>query len=134
MNAIKIDSLRKTVELIQIVNSLQGMYTALGEDMIEIPAYFDNGDALVVDEEALVRARRPDEVLGGFFCQAFPHQILFGHGLIVGSTEDGDNTHCQSTVEQIRSQIIFADPLLLRHNWRQLTGEDGSTLFPFPHE
>ena len=131
IHVLKIDSLRKTVEAIEVENGLYPMYAALGQDFIErVPAPFRSpcNDSLLVDGESLIRKRDPAVPLTGFVWQGFPNQVLFGHGIVVGvvraGRREGDWTHCTTSVEEMTKMVFFPDQQTLDDNYALLTGRN----------
>jgi len=102
--AIKIDVEKQDVYYIERPEGLSAIYESIGNNcsMIEVVTYLGR-DAIYVDEEILYREL---DIRGGW---AFPDfaQVILNNGLIVGSTDDGEDADCTVTVEEIKSIIKF---------------------------
>lgn len=83
VHAILVDPELRKISVVEIgVDNFQSAYDLIGCEMIECAYRFPNGDALYVDEEALVKANRP---VGLFKFQG--HGPFLGKGLIVNDIE-----------------------------------------------
>ena len=103
MKAIKIDVIKREVYEIDIPKGLQGLYSALECDMVEIVRINDTED-LYVDEEGLLR----HDPIGAFRFKGYD-QVLSGHGLVLGNDGEGDSVDTTLTVEYIRDQVRFKE-------------------------
>ena len=127
ITVLKIDSLRKTVEAVEMSNDLSGIYAAIEQDFVErVPAPFQSPskDSLMVDGESLIRRYPAGHVLRGFLWQGFPNQILYGQGIVVGVRPNGNWTSCSTSAEELRRMIMFPDQPTLDHNFQLLTGSN----------
>lgn len=100
--AILIDPFSNSIKQVETpaVVGLKEMYKLLDCNMIEFcPTRLDNEDALIVDEEGLMKNDQ------AFF--KFDGQAYAGKGLILGTTEDGDLTSCRSDVDAITAKVTF---------------------------
>jgi len=113
MKAILIDSTNKTVNDIEISkdNTLAQWYKVLGCDMVEIAAYINETDSILVDEEGLIKEM--DDNSPFFLFDGAP-QPYAGNGLITGVNEDGDSISPTVTAKDVRDKITF---LTLRQTW-----------------
>lgn len=102
--AIKIDLEKQDVYYIDRPIGLDAIYEAIGNgcSMMEVATYVGR-DAIYVDEEILYRE---SDIRGGW---AFPDfaQVIMNNGIIVGSTDDGEDADCTVTVDEIKSIIKF---------------------------
>lgn len=106
VTAIKIDVINQDVYPVEItVNKIDDIYEQLACDIFTCPLIFDNNDALYVDDEGLFV--EPSTLLGAFYIDGFPSQPLFGHGLIVGTDDNGETDEVLSTVESIKKKVTF---------------------------
>ena len=106
VTAIKIDVINQDVYPVEItVNKIDDIYAQLACDIFTCPLIFDNNDALYVDDEGLFV--EPSTLLGAFYIDGFPSQPLFGHGLIVGTDDNGETDEVLSTVESIKKKVTF---------------------------
>ena len=102
MKAILIDTIKKTVEEIEMKNDIEEMQRLIGCEIfttvgIRLPAR----DMLYVDDLGLYNPNK-----GWFKIFNYP-QPLSGNGLIIGHTPDGTSRDVQSNVETIRSIVKF---------------------------
>lgn len=105
MKAIKIDVIKQHVEEIDIEDSLNSMYAELDCNTFTAPYSFANNDVLYVDDEGLLKDW--ENVKGAFFLKEWNVQPLFGHGLIIGTNEEGESVDVSTNIEKIRNQIVF---------------------------
>ncbi len=104
MKAIKIDVIKKEVYEVELTQgSLEDIYKELTCRVFSMPYEHSNKDGLYVDDEGLLT----DELIGGFAYRHFPHQPLFGHGLIVGCDEAGESDDVKTTVEEVKKDVVF---------------------------
>ncbi len=104
MKAIKIDVIKKEVYEVEIDDSIDSIYKHLECEIFEqVGPFLPNGDAVLVDEEGLLK----DEPIGAFKMGTYP-AVLSGHGLIHGLNHNtGETSSAKSLVEFIRSQVKF---------------------------
>jgi hypothetical protein len=107
MKAIKIDVIKKDVYEINVNKGNEDMYKHLNCDLFTLPIILDNEDGLYVDDEALLR--EPEDQHGAFMFADYPSQYLFGHGLITGCDNKGEQTDALSDLETIKSKVEFLD-------------------------
>ncbi len=104
MKAIKIDVVKQEVYEVEITQgSLEDIYKELACRMFAMPFEHSNNDGLYVDDEGLLR----DNLIGGFSYKHFPHQPLFGNGLIVGCDDSGESDDAKTTVEEVKNDVVF---------------------------
>ena len=128
LNIIKIDSVRKTVELSIMQDSLPGIYVSLECDMFTVAAHLPNNDLLLVDEESLIRNLKTAPT--GFIIEIAnePH-LFFGQGVIVGFNEEkGNHLDCTSKLVEIRSKVSFPSQEDLNANFLELSGRPSSDI------
>lgn len=115
MKAIKIDVVKQEIYEVEIpkgVNELKSIYKELGVTMIEAGLVLPNNDYVFVDEEGLLK--EPEDVIGGFDITG-QRQHLLGHGLVMGCGRDGDSCDVKSTVEEIKSRVVFIPKAVAKH-------------------
>ena len=95
MRAIWIDAKSKTVSEVQ-VHTLEDWHRYVGCGYVEIAQRLSTGDALLVDEEGLLRKRDERFYFGG--------KLYVGNGLIVGR---GDDDEAEVSVEVVRDLVVF---------------------------
>lgn len=110
MRAILIDAYNAKIQEIDIDGSLESWYEQIKCSMVELAVYLPmkhSGvpDALMVDEEG---ALAPLVYSSPQF--TFDGKLIYGNGLIVGCTLDGDNDDAQSKLEDIIQAVRF-------YNW-----------------
>lgn len=106
MKAIKIDVVKKSVELIDLQDGLQPIYDAIGNQCtaFECPVTFPNGDILYTDENGYINDLPQ---IGGFSYPDWQTPIT-GNGIILGvNHKNGESQNCITTVEQVKSVIRF---------------------------
>lgn len=102
MKAILIDSATRNVSEVNFDGDWKSIAPLIGCQTFAV-VYLNNGDVVYVDDEGLLGTPN------NFFELGDIGQPIAGNGLIVGSTDDGDNTDCLSTVNEIRNDVIFMD-------------------------
>lgn len=105
MKAILIDVREQTVREVEHTGGIHDIYRKLECDTFTVPVQLDNGDALYIDDESLLKPA--EEVPGAFLFEAYPYQPLFGHGLIIGTGNDGESQDAKSKPGEIRRMITF---------------------------
>ena len=110
MKAILIDSVERTVRSVEVDGSLDSLYASLSSQ----PQYnvelvdrvvVDDNNLVWVDDEGLLK-----EPQHFFIWKGTERTVpLAGLGLVLGTTEDGESCDTTLTVEEVRSQIDFAD-------------------------
>ncbi|MGM9508824.1 DUF3846 domain-containing protein [Larkinella sp. GY13] len=103
ISVIKIDVYTESVYAIEInANSLKDLYKAVGCQTIDFVARQQNGDALCVDDEALLEeAKAPC-----FRFMGYP-SIICGNALVIGSDSEGGSTTPRTTLEEVRQRVRF---------------------------
>lgn len=109
MRAIKIDVIKHEVYNVDIQMGIDDIYKQLECETFTVPYAHANGDGLYVDDESLVKG--PEFLIGGFAYKEYPHQPLFGHGLLIGVDEDGNSKDAQSDLEKIKKNVVFLKDL-----------------------
>ena len=93
MKVIKIDSTNRTISNIEIGNSLDDIYAALGDGCtcFACPVVYPNNDGMYIDDEGLGQPN-------GFI---FPNWLypISGNALIIGTDSEGNSMDAQSTIE-----------------------------------
>lgn len=125
MQVIKIDSLNEDISIIDIDDTLEDIYEQLDCDIFECPITLDNRDCLYVDEEGLF----VNEYKGAFYFGDFPHP-LFGNGLIIGTSIEGDNEDALSNIRTIKNKVTFIPEETGKHLLNQIR-LSGNTFIPY---
>lgn len=126
IKVIKIDVEKQSIYQIEIENTLQAKYDAIGNDcrLIEIGTYLthnnslaDYRDVMYVDEESLLKWSTREEVfnVGIFKFARFPNiehpaqsiiQTFVGNAIIVGTDNDGNTTSCNVSLREIHNRFF----------------------------
>lgn len=126
ITVVKIDVDKQSIYSIEIENTLQAKYDAIGNDcrLIEIGTYLthnnplaDYRDVMYVDEESLLKWSTREEVFNvgifkfaGFSNIEHPAQSIIqtfvGSAIIVGTDNDGNTTSCNVSLSQIRNRFF----------------------------
>lgn len=103
MKALHINVITKEITEIDLEKGLQPLYKALECDTFAavVPRGFPAGDCLYIDDEGLLK-----EPIGAFTVKGFP-QVLSGHGLVVGTDEDGDSADVKLTLDELKEIAEF---------------------------
>jgi hypothetical protein len=104
MQVIKIDSLNKTISYVDIDNTLESIYKHLDCELFTCPIILDNLDTLYIDDEGLLIDN--DDYKGAFYFNNFG-QPLFGYGLIIGTSNNGESVNVLSDIKSIESKVSF---------------------------
>ena len=102
MQFIKIDPTTRTIEAIETTGTLQEMYRQIGCQCIDFCVRHSNGDALVVDDEALLLDPQPE----AFAFKGYPNRI-HGIALVTGSDEEGETTAPIMTLEEVKQRVVW---------------------------
>jgi len=130
IKVIKIDAEKQLVYQIEIENTLQAKYDAIGNDcrLIEVGARFRHNnplrsydDVMYVDEESLLKFDSIDaqHEIGIFKLllpmnqvdngRYDPHKIIHkfvGNAIIVGTSNDGETESANVSIEKVREKIL----------------------------
>ncbi len=100
--AILIDVQAQTITETQI-GHYSDIYAKIGNGChtFACPVEFDNGDSLYIDDEGLY-----NDPKGCFIMKGWSMPVV-GNAIILGSDEEGESVDCQSTIEEIASQLKF---------------------------
>lgn len=102
MRAFKIDVIAKTVTEIDISGELKSLQEVVG-GYIELAREINDTDNLYVDEEGLLKGQLPwFEITGG-------HQPFIGHGVIIGSDDEGETIGAKASLTEIQAMVTFLD-------------------------
>lgn len=106
MRAIKIDSEKQEVSVIDIKPELPYVYKAIGNGCtnVEFLVKQKNQDFIMVDENLL---QRPKDIKGAFHYRYMGGRPIVGNAIVLGMDEDGNWTDSVSTVEQIENNLMF---------------------------
>jgi len=116
IKAIKIDVKTESIYIVEIEDSLEGMYKCLEADDFNLVKQLPNGDILHVDGMGLLK----EFPLGAFYFQPYGG-ILSGHGLIMGTDSMGETIPVKSTILEISQIVKFVPVQLLKGIPRQST-------------
>lgn len=105
MKAILIDAKNQSVQEVHYDDNIEHIKKLLECDYFTVPVQLDNGDALYVDDESLLKD--PSTLPGAFTFSEYPYQMLFGHGLILGTNDQGDSQDYQSRIDDVTAKISF---------------------------
>ena len=110
MKVISIDPTRQVIEEIELeANSLRAIYDHIGCQCIDIVCRQPNGDALTVDDEALlVEPQPPAFQFAGYYGR------IHGIALVTGCDDEGNTIAPTSTVEEIRQKVRFIGDVYTR--------------------
>jgi hypothetical protein len=100
---IKINSEKHTLEYVTLGEDFREIYPIIGPNCntFACPITFDNEDSIYVDDEGMFQDYR-----NGFKMQDWAYPIL-GNGLILGADEEGESVDVKTTIEELKSKIIF---------------------------
>jgi hypothetical protein len=101
ISVIKIDVETQTVFGIEIDNGLQGLYTAIGCQLVD-RVVLDNETDLWLDDEGLLQDPQPAKFSIAGFDQRFT-----GNALICGYNAEGETISTSLTAEQVSPLITF---------------------------
>jgi len=131
IKAIKIDVEKQSIYEIEIDNTLQAKYKAIGNDcnLIEVGAYFPHNnilrsfrDVMYVDEESLIKCTTRAEMLKiGVFKLALPPanisdrycldrksiiHTFVGSAIIVGTSNEGDTESHNISLSDVHARVL----------------------------
>ena len=103
VKVISIDPTRQVVEEVELnVNSLRALYNHIGCQTIDVICRQPNGDALTVDDEALLVEPQPPA-----FQFAGYHSRIHGIAIVSGCDDEGNSIAPSMTVEEVRRKVRF---------------------------
>ncbi len=108
MKAILVDVKNQEIREIEHDGRLETFYKFIECDVFTVPVQLENGDALYIDDESLLKSA--ESVPGAFLFQAYPTQPLFGHGIILGTSDEGESQDTRSKLGEIRRMVTFLNP------------------------
>ena len=101
MKAILIDAVKREVREVEYNGTLENIYDLVGCDIVEAPRVEDNGDAVYVDEEGLLKPQQNFFVYDGY------PQPLAGNGLLLGVNGRGESISPKTSIETVRRKVKF---------------------------
>ena len=101
MKLIKIDPQNHTVEVVETPGTLQDMYEILDCRIIDVCARQDNGDALIIDDEALFLEPQP----AAFSYNGYGR--IHSVALLTGCDEEGETCEPIATLEEVTSKLVW---------------------------
>ena len=116
---ISIDPTKQIIEEVEIqANSLQALYKHIGCHTIDFVARTVKGDALIVDDEALLHEPQPPAFKFGWY----PYRIN-GIALVAGSDGDGSTIEPKLTLQQVHNLVTFlgdvhTEPVMKVYSWK----------------
>lgn len=97
----------RRVELVDDPDTDEGLnaiYALLDCGIVEAVVPESAGtDVMYVDEEGKAK-----NITCGFFCRLWPHDVILGKALWIGSTLDGDTCAPAMTIDYVRQHIIWS--------------------------
>lgn len=108
--AIQIDVINKKINEVEY-EDYKEIYNLVNCRIFDVVRIDEDTDCFI-DDESLLKDGYIDENgtrhnLSGF---KFNNQLIMGNGLLVGfPDEDGENTDCQLTKEQVENAVTFID-------------------------
>lgn len=111
MRAIVINAKDRTITAIDIDRSLKSLQQIVGGMIEPVTQGLDEFHHCYVNEEGLLN--NPQH----FFMFRDGHQPLAGNGVILSSTEDGDEAPCTLLLDWVRERVTFMD-LNAARQWR----------------
>lgn len=107
MKAIKIDVETKEVKLIEIENTLDGIYNSIGNGCtcFTSPITYNNGDTFYCDDESLLK---PSTIKGAFIYPNWKFPIV-SNAIIVGTDKEGNSIDVKSDPRDIMYGIRFIE-------------------------
>lgn len=105
MKAYLIDPFKRSIMEVGTDAELQSIYDLLQVDMIEAVRPMNaQADIIYIDEEGKLK-----EGQAMFFCRLFPHDILMGRGLWIGTDEDGGNASAEMPLSYVKAHIVWVN-------------------------
>ena len=106
MNVIKIDVVKKEIYEIEMTTDFKEIYKHLDCDLFTCISSktIAPGDTIYIDDEGLLR----EDPIGAFSIRGVS-QVLSGHGLIIGSDDQGDSISCITPLDVIKQLVRFED-------------------------
>jgi hypothetical protein len=111
MREIVINAKDRTITAIDIDRSLKSLQQIVGGMIEPVTQGLDEFHHCYVNEEGLLN--NPQH----FFMFRDGHQPLAGNGVILSSTEDGDEAPCTLLLDWVRERVTFMD-LNAARQWR----------------
>ena len=112
MRAIVIKSRNRTVVEIDLVPTLDRLQQIVGGLIEPVEQGLDDEHHCYVNEEGLLD--NPQH----FFMLTDGHQPLASNGIILASTEDGDEVPCRVPLEWVKERVTFMDFYAVRRWYR----------------
>lgn len=117
IKAISINPTARTIEEIEIEASLSAYYKHIGCRTIDFVCRMPNGDALIVDDEALLSEPQPLAFKFAYF--QYP---IHGIALVVGCSTNGDTIGPKLTLQNVRNLVrflgdIYTEPVINVLSW-----------------
>jgi hypothetical protein len=111
MRAIIINARDRTITETEIDGSLKSLQHIVGGTIEAVSQGLDEFHHCYVNEEGLLGHPRH------FFFFKDGHQPLAGNGVILASTEDGDEAPCTLVLDRVKERVTFMD-LRAARQWR----------------
>jgi Domain of unknown function (DUF3846) len=105
MRAIIINAKDRTISETEIDGSLKSLQQIVGGFIETVYAGLDEGHHCYVNEEGLLNNPQC------FFMFRDGHQPLAGNGVILASTDEGDEAPCSLPLEWVKERVRFMDGL-----------------------
>ena len=114
MRAIIINAETRTISETEIDGSLKSLQRIVGGLIQPVYDGLDDHHHCYVNEEGLLNNRLH------FFFFKDGHQLLAGNGVIVASTDDGDEAACTLALDWVKERVTFMD-LDAAYRWSRRT-------------
>jgi Domain of unknown function (DUF3846) len=112
MRAIIINAKDRTVTEAEIDGLLQSLQNIVGGLIDTVTQGLDEQHHCYVNDEGLLDSPQH------FFMFKDGHQPLAGNGVILASTDDGDEAPCTLPLDRVRQRVTFMDLAAARHRAR----------------
>jgi hypothetical protein len=110
MRAIIVNAQDRTITETEIDGSLKSLQRIVGGLITPVYDGLDEHHHCYVNDEGLLD--QPEH----FFMFKDGHQPLAGNGVILASTDDGDEAACTLALEWVKDRVTFMD-LAAAHHW-----------------
>ena len=108
MRVIVINAKDRTVTVAEIDGSLKSLQHIVGGLITTVYDGLDDSHHCYVNDEGLLH--NPQH----FFMFEGGHQPLAGNGVILSSTDDGDEAPCTLSLDWVQERVTFMDPQAAR--------------------
>ena len=109
MKAYLINPFAQSITEVEYSGDFNQIYQFLNCDLFTVVEINEFGDSVFVDDEGLISGK-PQEF---FLVSGYP-QPLAGMGLVLGCNQEGESTEPSITLEQLKAQVDWIPPFMLR--------------------